>query len=75
MILPVHRPEVLPIHMSVDLRGGKVGVAQHLLHGAEIRPALQQVGGEAVPERVRRHPLPDPCPRGGPFDDAPGTDA
>jgi hypothetical protein len=32
-------------------------VAQQLLHGADVVAGLEQVGGEAVPERVAAHPL------------------
>ena len=28
-------------------------MAQQVLHGADVLPALQQMGGEAVPQRVR----------------------
>jgi hypothetical protein len=30
------------------------------LNDADVDVLFQQVGGEAVPERVRRHPLADP---------------
>src|SRR5687767_12555153 len=50
-------------------------MAEHLLHGPEVRAAFQQVRGEAVPERVRCDPLLDPGPLGAPLDHAPRTDA
>src|SRR5215212_118921 len=42
--------------VGVHLRGRDVGVAEHLLHGAEVAAAGQKVGGEAVAQRVRAHP-------------------
>src|SRR5215831_9557807 len=35
------------------------------LNGAQVRTGLEQMGGEAVPERVRTHPLLDTCACGG----------
>src|SRR6476646_8972992 len=60
MILLMHLPEVLPIDMGVNLRGRDIGVAEHLLNRAQVRAALEQVGGERVTEGVRRHRLCDP---------------
>src|SRR3954447_4152406 len=40
-------------YVGVELGRREVGVAEHLLHGAEIRAALQQVCRERVPEQVR----------------------
>jgi deoxyinosine 3'endonuclease (endonuclease V) len=40
--------QVAAVHVRVALRGADVGVAQHLLHGHQVRPALQQVRGERV---------------------------
>jgi hypothetical protein len=34
--------------VGVELGGGQAGVAQQLLDDAQIRPALEQVGGGAV---------------------------
>ena len=39
--------------MRVDLRCGDVGVTKHLLNDAQISPPSEQVGGEAMPEKVR----------------------
>src|SRR5512146_2277621 len=39
---------------SVDLRGRNRGMAEQLLDRAQVGPTFQQVGGEAVPQRVRR---------------------
>src|SRR5687768_6246905 len=59
MELAVHRPKILAIDVSVDLRRGNVGVAEHFLDGAKVGAALEQVGGERVPQRVRTHVLRD----------------
>jgi hypothetical protein len=40
-------------HVRVELGRAEVGVPEHLLDAAEIRAALEQVGGERVPEEVR----------------------
>jgi hypothetical protein len=45
--------QVVGRHVRVDLGGRHVGVAEHLLHAAQVGAALQQVRGEAVPERVQ----------------------
>ena len=39
-------------HVRVDLGGGEIGVAEHLLDGAQVGASLEQVGGERVPEGV-----------------------
>ena len=41
--------------VGVDLRGGQRGVAEQLLHGAQVGTALEQVGGRGVPQPVRAH--------------------
>ena len=40
--------------VGIDLRGGDVGVAKHLLQGAQIGAAIQQVRGKGVAQNVRR---------------------
>ena len=40
--------------VRVNLRGGNVGVAQHDLDAAQIGSAFHQMGGETVPDHVRR---------------------
>ena len=47
--------QVLKIQPRVDLRGGDVGVAQELLHGAQVAAALQYVAGEGVAQHVGVH--------------------
>ena len=69
----MHLPQVLPIHVGVDLRGGDVHVPEHLLHGTEVGAPLQQVRGERVSERVGRHVLGDPRALDVAAQDLPGT--
>jgi hypothetical protein len=38
--------------VCVALRGGHVAMAQQILYHAEVRPTIQQVRCEAVPQRV-----------------------
>ena len=38
--------------MGVDLGRGDVGVAEQLLHRAQVRAAFEQVGGEGVAQDV-----------------------
>ena len=47
--------QVLEIQPRVDLCGGDVGVAQQLLHGAQVAAGLQQMAGERMPQHVRMH--------------------
>ena len=49
----VDLPEPAQLDAGVDLGRGDRGVAEHLLDDAEVGAAGEQVGGEAVPERVR----------------------
>ena len=55
-----------PADVGVDLGRGQVGVAEKLLHGTEVGAAVEQVGGERVPQRVRMRRS-----RGSPVQDAP----
>ena len=40
--------------MRVDLRGRNVGVAKHLLDGADVCAVLDQMRRERMPQRMRR---------------------
>lgn len=40
--------------MGVDLGGDQVGMAEQLLHTAQISARIEQMRGVAVPELVRR---------------------
>ena len=75
MIALVNRAQVVAIDMCVDLRRGEIGVAEHLLHGAQVRAAFEQMRRERVAQRVRRHPLGEPGAPRRRLDDTPGTDA
>ena len=44
----VHRGKVLKIKMSIDLRGGEVGMTQQLLYTTKIAARLQHMGSERV---------------------------
>ena len=48
-------PEVVSIHVGVDLGGGDVGVTEKLLDSSKVRPSLQEMGGKAVTEGVGRY--------------------
>ena len=43
--------------MGIDLRGGDIGMAEKLLHRAQIGAPLQEMAGKGVTEHMRR----DPC--------------
>ena len=46
--------------VRVALGGGQPAVAQELLDHAEVRAAIEEMGGEGVPQGVRAHPALDP---------------
>jgi len=54
MKLPVDTPQVFAIDVRVDLRGRDVRVAEHVLHGAQVGTAFEQMGCERMAQRVRR---------------------
>src|ERR671914_253589 len=51
----IYRPQALVRHVRVDLSGAKTLMAQQLLYGSEIGPAVQEMGSEGVPQSMRRH--------------------
>ena len=55
--------------VGVDLGRRDVGVAEHLLDRAQVAAAGEQVGGEAVAERVRAHPVAEADRLGAALDD------
>src|SRR4051812_40408937 len=55
----------LRLYPSVGLSRADARVAQQLLNRAEVGAALEQMGRERVPERVRRHPGRGPDTPGG----------
>ena len=44
-------------YVGVELGRGEVGVPQHLLDGAQVGAALEQVGRERMAQKVRMHAL------------------
>jgi membrane protein len=78
MGLPVGRLEPLSRDMSVNLRGGRGGMAKDLLHAAQVGAPLKQVSSRGMPDGVRTR-VPQQvmhdaacCPRVEPT--APGTE-
>ena len=59
MGLAVDILELLLDQVRVDLGGGDIGVAQHLLNGAQVRPILQQMGGKGVAQGMGGNVLVD----------------
>ncbi len=57
MGLIIDRAFALTGDFGVDLGGGDADVSQELLHLAQFGAAIQQMGGEAVAQRVGRHSL------------------
>src|SRR5919198_641089 len=51
--------QVLLRHQRVDLRRCHAGMSQKLLNHAHVRPALEEVRRERMPERVRAHAFVD----------------
>jgi len=43
--------------MQIDRGVGQLGMSEQKLNGAKIGAGLKQVGGEAMPQGVRRNPL------------------
>src|ERR1051325_9080078 len=73
MKLLVNRAEILPVHMGVDLRGGEIRMAEHLLHRAEVGATFEEVGGKAVAQGVRRDSLSNSGALRCTLHDTPGT--
>ena len=47
----------LPVDMHIDFGGNDTFVAEHLLNGAQVCPALEQMGGKGVAQCVRAYGL------------------
>ena len=54
MMLLDETPQPLLDDMSIDLRRRDVGMAEQLLHCAEVGAALQQMAGKGMAKHVRR---------------------
>ncbi len=64
MELLMNPPQSLMVHVRIDLRRPDIHMAQHFLDAPQIRPAAQQVRGEAMTKRVHSHFRGHPCPEG-----------
>src|SRR5208283_1171059 len=60
---PVDLLQLLHAHVGVHLGSGQAGVAEQLLHGADVRPTVEQMRGEGMAEGVRGHALSQVRPR------------
>ena len=49
----VNLGKVLKIEMRVNLCRADIGMAEHLLHGAQVARRLQQMRGKRVTQHVR----------------------
>ena len=49
MGLIIDLPDLILGKMGINLGGGDIGVAQHLLDGTEISPVFQQMSGKRMP--------------------------
>ncbi len=43
----------LVLHMGIDLRCRDIGMAQHLLHAAQIGAVIEQMAGKSVAQDMR----------------------
>src|SRR4029077_15662791 len=75
MVGAVHRPQIVAVDPRIELGRAQVGVAEHLLYGPQVGPALQEVGGESMTEGGRAHALGDPGGLRGALDDPPHSPA
>ena len=50
-------------NVRVDHRRAQIGVPEQFLNGPDVRPALEQMGREGVPERVNVARFVMPLPR------------
>jgi hypothetical protein len=53
MIFLMHGPEAVLIDMGINLRGADVAVTEQFLDDAQVRPAADEMGGEAVGATLR----------------------
>src|SRR5579864_1910482 len=58
MVRLIHLLQALLHHVRINLCRRNIGVAQHQLHRPQVRAALEQVRGEAVPELMGRETRP-----------------
>jgi len=55
MKLFVDCTQILPIHMSVNLRRGNIDMTEHFLHRPQVSATFQQMGRKGMTEGMRRH--------------------
>ena len=48
----MHRSETVLAHVGVALGGGEIGMTEQFLDHPQIRPTVEKMGGESVPEGV-----------------------
>lgn len=53
MVILIDFLHILAGDSAINLSGRNIGMAQHLLHGAQICPAFQQMSGEGMPQGMR----------------------
>src|SRR5688572_3728528 len=75
MELAVDGLQPLPVDVGVDLRGGDLGMAEHLLHVAEVGPSLHQMRGEGMADGVGEDAAVDARPLRPLLQDPPDADA
>ena len=61
--------QLLAREVRVELGRREVGVAEHLLHRAQVAATREQVRREGVPQGVGAHPIAEPGGLGVPQDD------
>src|SRR5438067_9536576 len=71
----VNEPEPRLQHVRVDLRGGKVRMAQHHLDRPQIGAAFEQVRGKRVAHDVRAERAREVRAQGVAFENLPESDA
>src|SRR5262249_67791 len=54
MKFAVHFAQAVSGHVRVNLRWGNARVSEEVVEEGEVRGMIEQVGGEAVPQHVRR---------------------
>ncbi len=57
----IYVPKLLIDHLSIDLGGRDICMAQHFLNGFQIRTVFQQVDSKGMPQGVRGNVLVDAC--------------
>src|SRR6266567_1568827 len=46
MKLAVHRAQIVAVYVGVELRGREISMPEHLLHGSQVGPSLQEMSRE-----------------------------